>query len=383
MRASSFGNNQNQWSVLGTENSLRRKFFSPLYFNPQLNNKQSQDNIKLSRNTRAGISAVSVIGIVASHTWFFRSSLSFNPKSSFNSSGIKITQAKIDEINSISRASIGGNSYEKYVEFFNNYPQNSQVPSTPVELTSAINQTITEGKASFYEDRTNIFKTINNGLPSANQIKADKLIDNKEYDVFFKTIYNKPDMDSAAIQHNGLYPYNKIYASASQVDEVDAQLHIKSVAESKINQYLDKQFNPFDALSLGNKGAYGFLFFVQWAIAIASAIGIFNAQRALSKKNSSQVLNSRVLQQQSSYPNLGASNLTREDSPINTNISQEDLQATNSIIPLPSIISPEQIQQGNVNISLPDIKPSGNPIGSQNSGSLARGAQQATSKGLG
>lgn len=292
----------------GAESGSRRKYLSPIYFNPKLTVANVKRNAEFSKKGRIGIFAVNAAGIIVSHSMFFRSSLSFTPKNQFTfSADLHMTQQAIDALYAKKLNEIGGNKYQDYINYFNQFPNGnySDLPSDSV-LRTAVDSTIASGKTTFFNDRFSRFKKIND--VTKDFADANDVSDQAKYDAFFigkhtipevpasargvvpvtqRVPEQVPTMDEAVTKHNELYPYNKIYAKVSDVTDDDASDAIKNAATIKTESLLNTQFNPFNALSHADKIGFGFLFFFQWAIALASATGIYTANRAINKKSKS------------------------------------------------------------------------------------------------
>ena len=275
-------------TLWGQENSSRRAVLSPFYYDPNLKNWATRNKPTIQQ-IRGVMLAANLAGIVASHTWFFKRSLSITPKNQFTfPDGISMKQQALNALTAKKLNAIGGNSYKDYINYFNQFPDGkySDLPND-LALRTAVDNTIAEGKTAFFNDRFNRFKQINDVTRDFTDEGMD-VSDQTKYDAYFKAKYNVSSMDEAVTKHNELYPYNKIYAKVSDVTNEDASDVIKKAATDKTKSLLNtSEFNPFDALSYADKVGFGFLFFFQWAFTLLSAYGVFTANRALTKKSKS------------------------------------------------------------------------------------------------
>jgi hypothetical protein len=312
-------------ALWGEEKSSQRAAFSPFYYDPEMNNWATKNKSDI-RKIRGIMLAVNLAGIVASHTWFFRSGLSITPKNQFTfPAGISMKQSALDALYAKKLSAIGGNKYQDYINYFNQFPNGkySDLPNDPV-LRKAVDDTISEGKNTFFDERFVRFKQINDATLDFN--KATDVSDKIKYDAFFIAEHTTPEvpasavgvvpkkdkvdaivptMDQAVEKHNALYEYNKIYAKVADVTNDDASDAIKKASTVKTESLLNTEFNPFNALSIADKFGFGALFFFQWFFTILSAFGIYEATNERRSSRGRQTLGGALVQDQSAGQALG------------------------------------------------------------------------------
>jgi hypothetical protein len=293
--------NSSSGNALGDNSSPARKALSPFYINPD---KTNIKNAELAKKARIAIFAVNGAGIIASHSIFFKSSTLITPKKQLSfSPDLKMTQKNIDDAYASMLKNIGGNKYQEYINYFEQYPNIANITITDPGLQTAIDSTISKGKTNFFEARFTTFKGRNDvtGDFEGSGGAAIDVSNLNNYNNYFIAKYPYPEpkpgdvstkptedqkMDYAVSQHNASFPHNKIYRTVSDVTDEDASIEIKKLANEKTTSLLNTEFNLFNVFNHADKVGFGFLFAFQWLIAIASFTGIFTAKSAISKKRS-------------------------------------------------------------------------------------------------
>jgi hypothetical protein len=281
--------------ALGNNNSLIRKALSPFYLDPD---KTYGKNAEFAKTARMGIFAVNGAGIVASHTWFFRSSISHSPKNPLKfSPELNMSQKSIEAANAKQLEGIGGNKYQEYINYFEQYPDIANINITDAGLQKAIDSTISSGRTSFFNARFATFRGRNDVTGEFTGTDGGSLdvADEDKYNAYFIAKYKAPEppagspelsvdqkMDYAVSQHNASYPYNKIFRTVNDVTDEDASVVIKKLANTKTETLLNTKFNFLDTFA--NQAGFTALFVFQWLFFIASFSRIFTANSAINRK---------------------------------------------------------------------------------------------------
>jgi hypothetical protein len=200
-------------AIWGEEDSYRRAFLSPLYYNPDLKNWATNNKTKIQK-IRGGMLGVNMVGIVASHTWFFRSSFSITPKDKIDKiDGVILTQNRLDKLNEDKLSEIGGGKYQDYYNYFKDYndleglhlktfdaltdksftSEIAALKEYDPTLGNAIEKTINDERDKIYASRVAEFKKVNETYDPEN-FKNDEgyaFLDSDKYNQFLIDHYRK------------------------------------------------------------------------------------------------------------------------------------------------------------------------------------------------
>jgi hypothetical protein len=337
------------------------------------NNSDNETTLKKRNLKSGGFFVLQASGLIASHAMFFKPSLSIKPKDEFNGiDGIVMTQEQIDLIKAQKLSNVGGNKYQDYIDYFDQYSNSnglhkktwdaltvkdlpneiSELKKTDPVFGKAIEDSINAGKTSFYDNRADRFIKISKASATEGDFTGIDNLNNGGYNAFFIAKYSTkavpkvpasegkaevpeipaktPTMDEAVTAHNAKYPYNKIYATKDDVTVEEAMPFIKLDVSTKLKASMSYKYDLFSTFANPMQIGMGFLLFAQWMMTLGSAFIYGNGLIEVKAKKTLPFINPPAQQNNASYQNTQDSSLLNFAMPGNS-MSSQDIQQQNSL----------------------------------------------------